>query len=242
MHAANPDNPAGGQCGRVDVVFSTPLVVPERPIHLDSIIAALMVEDACAKNEDDPLQAQNRLPFDRHTQGGEWVWKASCFIGQVACEFDVQAMTRRTNLCDMENDRHDIISNFRIAEVTMGTGQLKQYDMRFAVQFYHSLSAWFVGDIHQVRAILTNLRHIGKIRRNGFGKISRINVVEDPHAEDNWRQRTLPAAMKEITSADHKLAYCTVRPPYWDRTMVTKAYQFCERRSARRNGIPARMA
>ena len=75
--------------------LSTPMAVPERPIHLDALLASAKVDEHLRRGEllQDTLAVQEELPLEKAVApDGQWVWKAS----QLLCR-PASPPTTRTN-------------------------------------------------------------------------------------------------------------------------------------------------
>jgi CRISPR type IV-associated protein Csf3 len=209
---------------RIDWTLSMPMVMPEHPIHLDAILAAVRVERAAG--EADPLAAQHDLPLEKEVCGESWVWKASAIQSTPALPLQMCMMTRRTDAVRLAFDRETIVQT-RLSIANEGTGLLKNYDLRFAVQWHKSLSAWGVGDIDQVRDLLASVRYLGKMRRNGWGQIKECRVEADDLAMSHWSRRTLPESMAGLASSQHAPTVAVCSPPYWNRAQAEPAFRWC---------------
>ena len=84
--------------------------------------------------------------------------------------------------------------------------------------------AWCVGDADAVIDLMSRLRGVGKMVRNGYGLIQNVTVDPSEEAADKWRLRALPIDMDGVDGvADYPVQQC-LRPPYWRKEcqIITK--------------------
>ena len=62
---------------RIAWQLATPIIVPDAPIHLDSVLSWARVDEATQAGEADPLAFQHDLPLERLTTPSSWCFKAS---------------------------------------------------------------------------------------------------------------------------------------------------------------------
>ena len=200
--------------------LSTPMVVPERPFHLDALLASAAVdlhlrggvplEVALLHQEDLPL-AKAEGPE------GSWVWKASQLLFQPNSPPANVQMTRRVDLETMAADRDRVFASRR-QTVRIGTGPFRNYDLRFAVQWQEEVTAYGIGCVEAVHTLLATVGALGRLRRNGWGKIASFSIKPAPSQEaERWKQRTLPLSLLSEALPSHHPAQGACRPPYWDR-------------------------
>ena len=200
--------------------LSTPMAVPERPIHLDALLASAKVDEELRRGTpcEHALAAQDELPLERAgTADGEWVWKASQLLcSPTSPPINVQ-MTRRVEMDVLAADRDRIFTSRRQA-LRIGTGPFRNYDLRLAVQWQGSIEAYGIGDLEAVRVLLQTITSLGRMRRNGWGKIASFSVTGlAGQAMDQWKKRSLPRSLHSEALSEHQPGYGTYRPPYWNR-------------------------
>ncbi len=200
--------------------LSSPMVVPERPIHLDALLASAEVNARLkqGKTPEEALAAQDDLPLEQAAGvDGAWVWKASQLLLQPSSPPTNVPMTRRIDVEAMAADRDRLFTSRR-QTVKIGTGPFRNYDLRVPVQWQEEVVAYGVGDLEAVRTLLADVSSLGRLRRNGWGKIAGYTVVPPaPETADGWKMRTLPLSLQAQALPDHQPAVGTCRPPYWDR-------------------------
>ena len=182
--------------------LSTPMVVPERPLHLDALLASARVDAHLrdGKPLEEALLEQENLPLAKADgPDGSWVWKASQLLFQpVSPPTNVQ-MTRRMDVDVMAADRERVFTSRR-QTVRIGTGPFRNYDLRVPVQWQEEVTA------------------LGRLRRNGWGRIAALSVDPAlPGEADHWKQRTLPLSFLPQALPAHQPTQGTCRPPYWER-------------------------
>ena len=200
--------------------LSTPMVVPERPLHLDALLASARVDAHLrdGKPLEEALLEQENLPLAKADgPDGSWVWKASQLLFQpVSPPTNVQ-MTRRMDVDVMAADRERVFTSRR-QTVRIGTGPFRNYDLRFPVQWQGGVTAYGVGKIEVVGNLLATVNSLGRLRRNGWGRIAALSVDPAlPGEADHWKQRTLPLSFLPQALPAHQPTQGTCRPPYWER-------------------------
>lgn len=196
------------------------MAVPERPIHLDALLASAKVDEHLRRGVplEDALAAQEELPLERAVApDGEWIWKASQLLCRPASPPINVQMTRRVDADRLAADSGRIFTSRRQA-IRIGTGPFRNYDMRLPVQWQESVKAYGVGNIIAIQALLQTITSLGRLRRNGWGKIASFAVTPlVGHSADQWKKRSLPPSFFAEALSEHQPSYGTCRPPYWDR-------------------------
>ena len=205
------------------------MVVPERPIHFDSVVGAAVFKTAQKAGEEDPLKALDDLPFEKHVSAsGAWVWKAS----QIHLEGDGGVFwnhyVRKYEMARWAGDKLKGIWTGNKNSIAIGTGPQKAYSLNQPLQHIKKAVAFCVGDEDIIKALLESEIHaLGRNIRMGWGRIHTLEVaVADPGEEDLWRQRALPKEMEDIVLPGHFLGTANVRPPYFDRTSWQTAWEY----------------
>jgi len=191
------------------------MVLPTRPIHLDSLLAAALVSRAMATNAPDPYSEQEKLPLRKEGAGPDWVWCASQVFFDKTNQQSV-AMVRPYQMMDWA-ERFGKVWTGKRNVIPQGTGPMKSEQIFLPIADVTNVQAWGVGDIDLVRQLLSELTGLGKVTRNGWGRIDQIDVVPDDLAEINWRRRSLPASMSHLALPQHVEGTGNVRPPYFQR-------------------------
>lgn len=203
--------------------LSTPMVVPEFPIHLDGILAYARVVAAEDAGETDPWSFQDHLPLAKAGTGEDWIWKASRLrIIPQGMPIAVQ-MIRKLGFEDLALDQGRVYDKGPKI-FSSGTGQYKAYDMRVLVRWVAQCEAWCIGDKTAIEALLPKIQYLGKLGRNGWGRIKSYTIAVDQAAETMWTQRVLPSSMSDLVT-DYVPVMTTIRPPYWDVTQRVEALE-----------------
>lgn len=206
---------------RVDFHFATPIVIPANPIHLDAILAAMCVERAIQARDEDYLSAQERLPLAREERGGLAVWKASAIELNLENGIMGGCMIRRTDVEAIIDARESGFIDFGASIVDTNRGKDKNYMLYYRTSAVRTASAWCVGDQQKIVDLLKGVRHIGRMGRNGHGRLDTriidgvelpaIDVVDDKTAKTRWQERVLPWP---VDGYEPIMAAC--QAPYWD--------------------------
>lgn len=199
---------------KVTMTFSSPLVIPEHPVHLDALLAWAMVEEARDRNDDNPLVAQEALPLGK--SGVTWQASALAFT-PMGSPFLVP-MTRTFDINRLANDQGvKYIGNKQ--KFTQGTGKYKGYDMKVPCRWMEKAEAWCVGDEDEVGRLLSKVTAVGKLTRIGYGAVATCSVdqVEDGGL---WRLRNLPPDGDMPHGVQFALVQQNLQPPYWDRLTI----------------------
>ena len=209
--------------------LSTPMAVPEHPIHLDALLASAKVEEQLRRGTplEHALAAQDELPFEKAvTADGQWVWKASQLLCSPASPPINVQMTRRLDMNILAADRDRIFTSRR-QTLRIGTGHFRNYDLRLAVQWQGSIEAYGIGDLEAVRVLLQTITSLGRMRRNGWGKIASLSVTKLAGvATDQWKKRSLPRSLHLEALPGHQPGHGTYRPPYWNRAEWTEILEW----------------
>lgn len=219
---------------KVTFELDTPMMVAAYPIHLDALLAFAVTKSAMSGMSmegvpDSSIRAlASELPFARHEQNGEWVWKASALIPEVEGEQSVRMWTRKTNTSDFARraaagtldistrTKNALASGVMYAgTIDTSRGLLKNQFEFYPVKEVFQLSAWCIGDIDLIETLLAPesgfITHLGKRGRIGHGRIRSVEVEECLQANEKWKLRVLPWAESEAYAPIH--AAC--RAPYW---------------------------
>lgn len=195
--------------------FCSPLVLPsDHPVHLDALLAYACVARAERAGSEDPLSAQEDLPLAQ--EGG--VWKASQLVFEPYTTPGLFNMVRRFDP-DALAAAKGVIFDTRKNKFESGTGKFRAFAMRYPYQWMERAQAWCFGDPEKIEDLLGELTHIGKLARNGFGKVTKrtVSVVSEPQAE-LWRLRAIPCDRQmELSGASYAPRPYRLRPPYWMR-------------------------
>ena len=202
---------------RIEIDLIGPVERPARPIHLDSLIANLMVtRDIPHETDVATIRAHiDRLPLARTEIGGDWVWQASSVAFDWTTppmqEFATRAI-RPEAIADVLNT--GMITNFRPdTKIDTARGQLKSATYAHEFQWARAAVAYCVGDQAEIEDLLDGMESIGARRRLGNGRVSAVRVVPDERATVLWKRRYLPQHADE-----GRMVEGAYRLPLFDRT------------------------
>lgn len=209
---------------KVEFTLNAPMIALDMPLHLDAIIAAILVEDALRREESDALDWQYKLPVKKATIGDDWVWKAS----QLSFLIDAGASTnivnvRRYELAEWARDKGAFWAGKKNV-IPSGTGHAKGFLMNLPVWYCLKAFAWIDADKETLIPILESIKFLGKNRRNGFGKITQFDIAEEKDGQQ-WTQRTLPRSFESLKT-EHCMGIANTRPPYFRRDKQEEAWVF----------------
>jgi CRISPR type IV-associated protein Csf3 len=194
---------------------------PENPIHLDALLAWAVVDEATEAGHPDPWSVQHEIPIARHGEGDRWVFCASMLCPPAALPLPFVAHRTRA--------QHGTLLARAVASgviskgpniIPAGSGRFKLYLLSDTYQWVSHLSAWCLStNPDRVRELLQRVHHIGKGRGLDAGRVTSVDVVESPDANDRWRHRVMPDP-----APGYLPIHATMRPPYWARELRVEAY------------------
>lgn len=206
------------QALKITWTFTHPLVLSGGfPLHFDALLAWARVQEAEELGEEYPWEAQEDLPLEE-THG---VWKASKVSFDPLSQPEIFSMTRKFDLNALSLDMGRVYETRRAKnKFNAASGEFKAYDMRVSCQWMKKAEAWCVGDKDRIEELLRRVTHIGRLTRNGFGRVKTVSIESCPVEEtENWRLRALPLGSGQEKPGE---VYCpsqqTCRPPYWKKT------------------------
>lgn len=212
--------------------FGSPLLVDsERPVHLDALIASAVAAEAETMGNEDAWRAAEDLSeyLEKAVHENGWVWKASAlqFEPHERCDglFVPFNMVRRSDPARYYDDLDRGLwgserkVNPATFKIDTASGQQRGYQWVAQARWIKSATAWAVGDIEALQDALTHIDHVGKMGRNGFGRVSSLNVAPaDAGEADRWMLRTLPDGMPGMDGMQYEPVQACLRAPYWRKT------------------------
>lgn len=177
---------------RIDIHLSTPMIKHERLLHFDALLANLAAE-AGRSNGVPWEKAIQELPLEKEKrEGGNWVWKASAFKATSIYQ-NMRAMVRRTSVEDIERDRNiESVLKMKEIKINLRSGHDRNYFWYIGLSTVPLAQAWCIGDKERIIELMSGLNTIGKLKRNGHGRVDRVDVVSDKDANDLWVNRVMP--------------------------------------------------
>lgn len=207
---------------RIDFSFRTPLIIPSHPIHLDALLAqrAVSMAEGAGMGLAEAIRTQDSLPLKKWTHGAHSGYCASCLYLLEPQSPKMVTMTRKPDIETFARARRNGHA-IRAKHFPMGTGQHKLYKLAVPARQYHRASAWCLGERDGIDALLQGLDSVGKLARNGFGRILAYSIEEDGEAREKWRRRNLPHGAETDSRGEYIPVAGAVRPPYWKRPAFT---------------------
>ena len=223
------------------IVFEmkSPIIVDnENPFHLDALLASCVCEEAQQLGSENAWADADDLGayLDRATFDEGWVWKASAlqFTPHSHMPFVLSQinMLRRSNPESVYDalDRGEWESARKINpdtwKIDTGSGQNRTYQWIAQLRHVSHMTAWCVGDEHAIRDALSRVRAIGKMRRNGFGRVGSVSVdAAPPQERDHWMLRTMPRGAAGLPGVSYEPVVSPLRAPYWRKTNAVIAQE-----------------
>jgi CRISPR type IV-associated protein Csf3 len=204
------------------------MVYPSMPLHLDALIAYAKTQDNLVLLEDEPTQEAllalaDNLPFVRHTQDGDWVYKASALMPLGDMTHSRLFYTQRNNLAALaelmvnkkvKSSIKTLVPMSHSNKLDTTRGAQRNLLGYFNTTNVKALVAYCVGDKDELQEYLVDsgwITHIGARRRQGLGMLSHIEIEEDVLANEMWQWRVKP--FKTLDNDTQVIATC--KPPYW---------------------------
>lgn len=225
-------------------------VPPGYPLHLDALLAFAETRDSFDSLGEpgsevtvDALRALGEvLPLARHSQDGEWVWKASALtpVGRIANASRIFTQRRdkadyalRVGRGDVQHGRHTPGAAMKADQFQIDTVRgvhrnlLGYYPIQdtfepTAEAPYLTLVAYCIGNPVLIERMLTSGRitHLGSRRRAGHGCIERVRVAVDPVASELWMRRVKPWQLLD----DDVPIQAAWKAPYWAKENRGQAF------------------
>lgn len=208
---------------KITFTFTGPVVVDsEYPIHLDALVAWCAVDEAESFGAANAWAAGDELGHifgKAEGSDGQWVWQASRLHFTPASERFMMNMIRKCDpLLYMEGYDRGLIDGRKRGAINSGSGQERAYQFLMPYQWFERAEAWCLGDREALEEALARLRAIGKLTRNGFGRIKDVQVEADDSAAERWKVRTLPVGFTGASGTVYAPSLQCLRAPYWKKT------------------------
>ncbi|OLP04587.1 type IV CRISPR-associated protein Csf3 [Rhodoferax antarcticus] len=231
------------QALKVTFKLASPIFIDsEYPIHLDALLAYACAQELEKSGEDD---CWNKI--DGHmasilakTDGDDWVWKASKLFVKAKSELMFSNQIRKSDPDMYFDDIHTedqngvFVTGFmkdgsarkinpETFKIDTASGQQRGYQWLTASRWVKDVTAYAVGDLDAVDYYLReHIRFIGKVGRNGYGRITAIEVSSHD-CEDDWMQRVLPLNHPGKSGCQYAPVQACIRAPYWRKTDMVLA-------------------
>jgi CRISPR type IV-associated protein Csf3 len=201
----------------VECELSTAWVPPAMGLHLDGLLAWVLVNDSQhsgisnIKYED----IIHDLPLEKHESG---VWCASHFVPVDWVGQERRYLTARTPVDEMSQlIGKGVVETKGGAIIDTVRGIAKNGQTYFTTELTLSLRAWCIGDQDAISDLLSRVPAIGVKNRMGFGTIidncdgSLWNVTPCEEASQMWKHRNSPVKLTEESFE----AVGAWQTPYW---------------------------
>lgn len=221
---------------RVDFYLKDRMAAPSVPIHLDALLAFIVVKLKMNPDEAENVEyirmLSEQLPIERHEVDGDWFFKASMLVPTGICIHSSDFFTQRM-------DQSLLAKNIAQEMVSLGRRKLSELEPHggkidvargvhrnmlgyYGVTSTDRLSAYCIGDSERIIDLLNTgyVTHLGPRRRAGYGEIYRVDVVEDNEALVRCFDRNRHIKMSE---SDIQVVR-PIRAPYWDKQYNRPAY------------------
>ena len=240
---------------KVTFQLASPLFLDsEYPIHLDALLAYACSKDLEAGGNENCWDSEvldgvlcDYLDKSDVTSDGQWVWKASRLLYKQTSELIFTNQIRKADperfyqnfFCE-ENPDGAVVKRFMKdgspAKVNPETlkfdtlsGQQRGYQWFAASRWVQDVTAYAIGLPEGIEYLLqTHIKHIGKIGRNGFGRVKSIKVEAHTGNSEDWMIRTLPTGMQGKTGERYASVQACVRAPYWRKTDRVMAMEWVD--------------
>jgi CRISPR type IV-associated protein Csf3 len=215
---------AAHQPFRVDLVLSTPMALPDQPIHLDALLCRARVDRddvAGVSGLATPWANQYDIPLAKLETEAGWCFKASWLRFAGLGDSFLHYQTRKADV-DMWREGYESGLLKRIPGFSTGSTFTRAMLVATPMQLVTFVHAFGIGDIAGVESLLRELPSLGKLKRRGAGTIDSVKVTAVDESECQWYRRnlptTLPADIQDMASGwSLTLAEGRLQSPYWKR-------------------------
>lgn len=211
---------------KVTISLVTPMAEPGELFHLDALLGALRVAQERRRQGDgiDPRRYHHDLPLERYeSASGQWVFKASAFRLKRLSESINWMQTGRLNITEAARNRASGFLRLRSAKPNVAGGPFKTSLYHFPLT-WADLTAYCVGDVDAIRALLADCSQVGGRRGVGFGQVCGVVVEEIPEEQCSWFWRAMPEDAEGLDLSQYARAVSCLAAPYWDRAQQTLAW------------------
>lgn len=175
-------------------------------LHYQTYRHAYGPQDVTLPGAANQAQGEPPMPLERATVNDWWMW--CCSFAQWGPHSDGQSFWVKRF-----DQQYAGLVDFgkRSGKVMIQKGRYKAYNM--PVQYRHALWVrWYAtGDAEAVRALLSDVTHIGKKTAQGFGRV--ISWTVEPWPEQWWLYDGHGRLMRAIP--DPAGVLYGIRPSYW---------------------------
>lgn len=225
---------------KITFTLANDMVYPAMPLHLDALLAYAVTQDNLVTLGDNPspddlLALSEDMPIAKHEQDGQWVYKASALAPEGLMTHSRHFFTQRQDPAKMaalivngkvqynryKGEALPPLSHKMKLDLTRGAQRnLLGY---YSITNVPTMTAYCVADRDFVEEYLIDsgwITHIGGRRRQGLGRLARVDIETCDAAQTLWQNRVKPFALHE----DDTPIIATCRPPYWEKANQQPAF------------------
>ena len=201
----------------IRMTFASPVTRPKMPIHFES---ALLYASIFAGVDEGEAKRLLDAAIAYQGDGALGVYCASAILFDPPHHF-TRFATRRFDLHDFARDiRRGVVKAKESLKVDLGSGPIRGWLNDVPMMWTAGARAWLLcKDSDALATLLGRLRFIGKHSKLGSGQMDGVPDVRLSDEPEAWKRRILPF---HVDGAQEIAA--TVRPPYYDRRNIQKAY------------------
>jgi CRISPR type IV-associated protein Csf3 len=179
---------------------------PFEPIHLDALLAWCLAP--IHRQQQGPLQRDDPpeevpLPLLRQHYGDIWVWRASALFPEGPQADGLTYWRKRFRQYALEWTK---------GSPNLQSGVYREYNMPLPQLLCHRMVAWGDGSAKEARKLLKQIKHLGKKRAYGRGRVVGLEVTEAPVTSALLREGM---ALRWLPDANG-VRLVRPRPPYWN--------------------------
>jgi len=179
---------------------------PGEPIHLDSLLAALLaprhVHGEPPARDEEP--ADIPIPCARWHRGGVWGWRCSALFPDGPQAEGLTYWRKR-----FRESRADMIAS---ASPNLEHHTYRRWNTPLPLLLSHRMVGYAVGDRRSIRKELRRLDYLGKKRAHGHGRVVGVDVDA---IDEDWSLVKDGASMRWLPR-ENGSRLVRPRPPYWN--------------------------
>lgn len=197
--------------------LTSPVTRPKHPIHLDAALVYASIFEGMPEHE--AFELLNAAIVSQG-EGAKHVYCASAIFFDPQHHF-TRFATRRFDLNELTRDiASGVTSTKSTTAVNLSSGAVRGRLDSIPMMWASTARAWLLCKNEDALAnLLGNIRYIGKHSRLGAGRIDGVPDVFESDEAGAWMRRVLPFPVEGAAPIQ-----ATVRPPYWDKSTIQKAF------------------
>jgi len=178
---------------------------PNEPIHLDALLAWVLAPRQGFReiHSRDEVPGHVRLPLEWKKISGNMVWCASALFPEGAQGEDLRFWRKR-----FRQGKADISDG----SPNLTNGAYRDWNMPIPITLTPRMAAYANGGRKECKKLLQEVRHLGKKRAHGYGKIISMDFDEIP---EDWSMVKDGKAMRFLPD-ENGWREVRVTPPYWN--------------------------